>query len=316
MVGGGTANPDDYSDWTPEAHYLLINNINLTGVNWEPIGTFTGTFDGGGNSISDLTINTANEAQGMFSEIGADGTVRNLHLNVNITSSTGNNIGGLAGFNMGGTVQNVSVSGNVRGYGNVGGIVGNNNNGTVENSVFAGGGTVTGTSVVGGIVGNNTNNGTVRNSASHGFVTGAATVGGVVGNNNGYVQNVFATGEVSGDTAGGIVGWNSGEVRSSVALNTAIIGTGQRVAGGSGLLANNFGLVNIPFTGGIGTGADAVNGQNVFRPDDPNATASIYTSASWWQNNANFSSAVWNIADGSLPILLNMPAGTVQPTAR
>lgn len=60
------------------AHYKLTNNIDLSGIgNWTPIGLFSlsasekkpfkGTFDGNGNTISNLSINVRDKSyQGLF----------------------------------------------------------------------------------------------------------------------------------------------------------------------------------------------------------------------------------------------------------
>jgi len=48
-----------------------------------------------------------------------------------------------------------------------------------------------------------------------------------------------------------------------------------------------------------------------------NITATDWYSAAWWQNTANFSPAVWNLADGRLPTLRNMPPEVLQnPSVR
>lgn len=96
---------------------ILAADITLPMVaegesNWTPIGThdhyynrYTGTFDGGGHTITGLTINqSGTDHVGLFGCIGGRGTVKNLTLeNVNIIGH--DNVGGVAGYNdMGATI--------------------------------------------------------------------------------------------------------------------------------------------------------------------------------------------------------------------
>ena len=173
------------------AHAKLMNDIDLKDVcgesnSWIPIGTsisnsYTGTFDGNGNTISGLYIDSSADYQGLLGY-------------------------GLFGY-VSGTVQNLTVSGTVTGSGeDVGGIAGQNN-GNVINCTFSG--SVSGGDV-GGVVGDNS--GIVTNCYNTGSVSGYSNaVGGVVGwNDNGSVENCYNIGEVSGSGSGGIVGNNTG----------------------------------------------------------------------------------------------------------
>lgn len=96
---------------------ILAADITLPTVaegesNWTPIGTYdhyynryTGTFDGGGHTITGLTINqSGTDHVGLFGCIGGRGTVKNLTLeNVNIIGH--DNVGGVAVYNdMGATI--------------------------------------------------------------------------------------------------------------------------------------------------------------------------------------------------------------------
>ena len=63
----------------------LDKDIDLTGTTWTPIGTtynnsYTGTFDGGGNTITGLTVTGSDEYAGLFGYIGSGGTVKNVVL--------------------------------------------------------------------------------------------------------------------------------------------------------------------------------------------------------------------------------------------
>ncbi len=111
--------------------YILCANINLSGQSWEPIGSlenpFTGTFDGNGYTISNVTINK--------------------HLTVDNVASSEMNIG-FFGYTNGATIKNLGIenaSYNVTtgdfsdtNFSNVGGIAGTLNNTNVECSYFKG----------------------------------------------------------------------------------------------------------------------------------------------------------------------------------
>ena len=64
--------------WGPDKHYRQTQSITLNG-NWTPIGIaeqFTGSYNGGGLSISNLNIPSAiMTSLGLFASIGEDGAV-------------------------------------------------------------------------------------------------------------------------------------------------------------------------------------------------------------------------------------------------
>ena len=138
----------------------LTDDIDLKGIDWTPIGDYdnryTGTFDGGGYTIKNLTITQYGNYVGMIDFLDSGGTVQNLTLeNVNITG--GDIVGSVVGDNYG-TVIACTASGNVSGTSRIGGVVGYNN-GTVT-ACYHASGNVSGTYNVGGVVGFN-NSGTL-----------------------------------------------------------------------------------------------------------------------------------------------------------
>ena len=132
----------------------LTGDITLTGE-WTPIGnndnSYTGTFDGGGHTITGLKIDkSGTDYVGLIGCLGSGGKVQNVTL-TNISVSGANCVGGIAGQNYG-TVENCSVNGTVTGKGftDTGGIAGSNY-GTISGCSAEG--TVTGSVNVGGIAG-------------------------------------------------------------------------------------------------------------------------------------------------------------------
>jgi len=325
-------------------HYKLTEDIDLTPVapvvrSWDRIGSginsginndnrFTGSFDGRGYIITNLTIDSAVADQGLFGVIGSGGAVRNLGLtNVNISGAdtSAQRFGGIAGHLISGAaVSNSFVIGNIAGDTQIGGVVGFNS-GTVENCYAGGSVSATGMiSHVGGLVGNN--NGMVRNSYAACDVSGSNNVGGVAGNNNGTVENCYAVGSVtgSGENIGGIVGINNNAraVRNSVALNPSIttirtaVGSLGRVTGNTGgTRANNHARndMNIRHSMNVGGGVSKTPVEGLTAADGAGINAALWYSEYWWRNTALFDHAVWYIADDSLPMLINV--GGTQPPA-
>ena len=110
----------------------LTENINLTDMEWTPIGTnynnaYTGIFDGNGKTITGLTVTGSDQYAGLFGRIGSGGTVKNVVLEgVQITSDNSlGSVGGVAGYSYG-NIEYCSVSGSVSvsGISDVGGVVG------------------------------------------------------------------------------------------------------------------------------------------------------------------------------------------------
>ena len=117
-------------------YFKLTNDIDLSGINWNPIGTmngdhgsFKGVFDGGDHTISNLYVEQAGDGIGLFARTTGNAVIKNLKLN-NVTVKSTNNsnyVGGLVGNAYASTkIENVHVSGNVyiSGRGYIGGIAG------------------------------------------------------------------------------------------------------------------------------------------------------------------------------------------------
>ena len=241
-----------------DINITLDKNIDLTGKDWTPIGTsfdnsYTGTFDGGGHTITGLTITTKDQFVGLFGYLNRAGTVKNVVMEgIQITSNhMFGNTGGVAGFSWG-TIENCSVSGSVSGTKCVGGVVGAQKAGSITGC------------------------------SSSATVKGTVDVGGVAGEKWGSMTACYATGNVTLEidspknlSGGGLVGFNGG---SSV---LACYATGNVTSTGSstgnvhigGFLGDNYTTVTACYwknnhEQGIGynkksTGATKVDGTDV-----------------------------------------------------
>ena len=287
------ANTADY-----DANFILTADINLapsgpftTAViapdtnNTNSIfdgNAFTGVFEGDFHTIRNLTINTlgaGNDYLGLFGQIGPGGEIKNLAINITITiasSDTSYNVGGLAGYNDRGTINDCRPAGTIAGGNNsqyLGGLVGRNaygdindclstvivthgnygshlgglaggNYGTISNCHSTGAVTSGNSSVnLGGLVGYNS--GTISDCYSTGTITGGAEsfkLGGLVGSNSGgSIRNCYSTGKVTGrdttDNLGGLVGYNDSSIRDCNSRGTITGGNNSNALGG--LVGNN-----------------------------------------------------------------------------
>lgn len=125
--------------YTPTTNYKLMNDIDLNGIDWEPIETpINGIFDGNGHTIKNLKLvynSESNDAEvGLFKSF--TGIVEGLNLenvtivvpaySLNPESISGKSgVGAFTGYMGGGTFKDCTVSGNITsGVSNVGGLVG------------------------------------------------------------------------------------------------------------------------------------------------------------------------------------------------
>jgi len=129
-------------------------------------------------------------------------------------------VGGLVGYNEGGTIDESYATGSIEGSGDrVSGIVGENNVETVTDSYSTG--SVEGDEAVGGLVGKNAERSNISESYAAGSVEGNKRTGGLVGVNNGTVTNSYwDTGAAGQSTsAGNGTGLTTVEMTGSSARN-------------------------------------------------------------------------------------------------
>ena len=176
-----------------DINITLDKNIDLTGKDWTPIGTnydnsYKGTFDGGGHTITGLTVTTYDKYAGLFGWLGDAGTVKNVVMEgVQITNNHSSGFAGGVVGNSWGTIENCSVSGSVNGEVYVGGVVGKQTSGSMTGC------------------------------SSSATVKGTVNVGGVAGESWGSMTACYATGNVTLEiypgkdiSGGGVVGFKGG----------------------------------------------------------------------------------------------------------
>lgn len=208
-------------------HFLLVSDLDLNGKEWTPIGTggksFWGGFDGGGHTITGMTITGDRDYVGLFGR---------CH---NFTAASS-------------YIKSVTVKGaNISGYNSVGAIAGQGANisdcYSIENTIRA-------NRRVGGVCGNLTGN--ISGCYNSSSVRGNSTAGGIMGNasyersvGNGVVQYCYNIGDVTvrqqDGYVGGITGVASNKYDISNCLNCGkITGKGKNVGGIAGSMDSNF----------------------------------------------------------------------------
>lgn len=216
----------------------LHNPKDSGGTEWTPIGetsgsgskAFTGVFDGGGHTISDLYITNVSVRTGLFGTT-VNASIKNFTLKGDIKLSTGNSgsgsgVGSAVGSAESGTVISdiisyVNISNSAGTLVHVGGIAGELTSARITKCMFFGSiNLLNSHDSIGGVVGY-INNSDVGYCANHGAVKTASAggyVGGIVGylnNKDGKVHNCYNYGSVQnggGNYCGAIIGWlrNSG----------------------------------------------------------------------------------------------------------
>ena len=224
------------------------NLNNGTFDQWTPIGSeskpYTGTFDGDGHTISGLYVDSNDQEVGLFGCVGKKGKIQNVGVVDSYISATGDKVcvGGVCGYNVGGTIENCYNTGTITAtaqatgiYSSVGGVCGFSF-WNIFNCYNTGKVSVTGDRArVGGVSGFNGKD--IKNCYNTGEVSVAVdggAVGGVCGDNDSWsrITNCYNTGKVSvtGDNAvvGGVCGMNANTIKNCYFLTgTADKGTGD-----------------------------------------------------------------------------------------
>ena len=245
-----------YDAWSRGKTVLLTADISLRGVDFEPIASFSGTFNGGGHTISGLTLTESLSPAGLFLTLERGAFVHALKVEGQVApGGTKEAVGGIAGRSYG-TIEECSFFGVVKGESAVGGIVGRNEaSGLVANCTVSG--SVSANRYTGGIAGYNL--GTLRaciNSAS----VNTANVDPTLSLDDlsidpaSSLTDLVSVGAVESRNAtsdtGGIAGYSSGSLLSCI--NRGAVGYphfGYNVGGGAGRsdgfldFCSNYGMI-------------------------------------------------------------------------
>ena len=245
-----------YDAWSRGKTVLLTADISLRGVDFEPIASFSGTFNGGGHTISGLTLTDSLSPAGLFLTLERGAFVHALKVEGQVApGGTKEFVGGIVGRSYG-TLEECSFFGVVKGDSAVGGIAGRNEEGgLIANCTVSG--SVSANRYTGGIAGYNL--GTLRaciNSAS----VNTANVDPTLSLDDlsidpaSSLTDLVSVGAVESRNAtsdtGGIAGYSSGSLLSCI--NRGAVGYphfGYNVGGGAGRsdgfmdFCSNYGMI-------------------------------------------------------------------------
>lgn len=242
--------------------YRLTGDIDASpsqtenaGSGFLPIGNstqpFTGSFRGGGHTISGLTVKrSSTDYVGLFGSSSAY-LIDSVHI-VDASITGYSRTGILAGASSG-TVRDCSASGYSKGDSYTGGLIGLLT-GTLENSQVNA--KVVGYEYVGGLVGYHSSK-LIKASSARGSVSGYSYIGGISGYNSGTIEESYSMNTVtaSSNYAGGLVGYNSSSLNRNYATGRV---SASKYAGGlvgynaNGVVHNNYftGIINSPSLSG------------------------------------------------------------------
>ena len=244
----GLAKDCSLDTWSNGKKVVLESDLSLSASAFDSIPIFNGEFDGGGHTIYDLSLSSAQSPCGFFLETGKEADIHDLNISGTVaTVGDDSVVGGLVGLNRG-LVSHCSFSGEVSALRTVGGIAGRNEAGGIITASTASG-SVRGLNATGGIVGENL--GAVIDSVNLAFVNtesvdptlrldtvdtssilnfirsirsdnaGITTdTGGIAGFSTGFIercQNAGAVGYLHlGYNVGGIAGRSNGYIKNCV----------------------------------------------------------------------------------------------------
>ncbi len=272
--------------------YELTANLTFpasgTFSSWTPIGTvaapFTTTFDGGGHTLTGLTVNVGSGNAGLFGELGSSGIIKDtgiINPNVRITS-----------------------------LGRAGALVGNIQSGGRVDSSYVQGGSVTiasNSAEGGGLAG--ANRGTIRASYSRAAVSidgsrNNVLVGGLVGITSDTIIASYAAGSVSATgtavQVGGLVGRSSG---SGSAITASYCDT--QASGQTACVGEQFGGSSV-----------TVAGKTTSELQAPTGYTSIYADWNISLDAGSTGDYPWNFGTDSQYPVLNTPAQRIAAAPR
>ncbi len=226
--------------------YYLMNDLNLNGQEWTPLGNsstpFKGKFYGNGHRISNIYINATKDDQGLFGYTDS-ALIERLEVTGKVTGGT------YAGGIVGRLTNNSTISycinyATVTGAHQTGGVVGRVSGGTIEYCLNYGEVSTNGRGC-GGISADIYPKGKIVNCVNMVNVSGGSDItGGIVGGcTSGPVENCFNTGNVTGKSRkGAIAGDNAsyaGKRANNYFLKTETVNAGFSPIGtGSGTFNN------------------------------------------------------------------------------
>lgn len=259
--------------YNTEGDYKLTVDIDMSGVSFTPLPDFTGSLDGQGHVIRNLTFNNPNQDQAALFATTHGATIKNLGIeNANIVGNA--NAAAIVGRAYGGTIQSCYVANSyIEGRDHVGSITGDMN--------------VNGDDGV-----------TISDCLSDAKLkTRSYQVGGLVGvTNGGIIQNCYFSGTIDGNSScsAGIISLVDSDghlttVQNNLSAASHIYkGSQNRIIGTAGrkaTMGNNYAVasMNIGSRGAVFSGTSDPAGEEGETVTDAEAkTRDFYTNTLGW----------------------------------
>lgn len=198
----------------PAASYRLAADIDGTGFEFKPVKGFSGSLDGAGRTIANLTIGQS-QYQALFADAADGASVKDVtFIDPVISLGDGSMAGVIAGTGMGMTLDNIHIYGlKATGeefdgtFGSLAGML--SNSATVTNCFVANADIDLPEASAGGIAGELRTSAAVRTSAFTGTINAGSQVGGIAGTGGTafVVEDCHVDADITArHTVGGIVG--------------------------------------------------------------------------------------------------------------
>ena len=306
--------------------YELVRNISLADYiateygssGWQPLGqdmssatgcqgaAFSGTFEGNGFMISDLSISRSGEdCVGLFGHIAANSEIRNLTLSAESVIGR-NRVGGLVGDGESANITSSAVVvGRVEGRSIIGGLMGRGRLAQIHSSSVVVDEVVSGGDDVGGLVGFGVSAQIYSSSVVAAEVSGNSNVGGLVGDGVSaqiYSSSVVAA-EVSGNSnVGGLVGDGAFvQIHSSSVMVAEVSGNSDV----GGLVGSFISVISSTFRFGWVAYSYVVSGSNI--PMLVGSTGGTENASYWDSDTSDVTSG--NIGEPKTSDKLRNPTG-------
>jgi len=307
----------DLAAITGTGYYALAQNLDATSGTPRTsavVATLNGTLAGLGHTISNLSIsNPGAQNLALIGQTTEGSVIRDIGLlNVNINAGSGSSAAALVGLNLA-NISKAYSTGTVTGN-NSGGLIGWNVASAQPNTISDSFSDVTVTgSTIGGLIGRAEYVNIYRSHATGGL-TSPGTAGGLIGSvSNVDVYDSYATGAVTGNSnasaLGGLIGNVSGGVGPVVIRNSYATGNvtgGYELGGLVGMLnaaSANFTIENSYATGNVTSSLDqpvflnpGIGGLVGTATSDPPGT--IFIKSSYATGNVRYTGSLGDYAGG------------------
>lgn len=240
-----------------DENYVLLNDLDLGGMEWTPIGNsqtrFKGSFDGNGHVISNFKITESNANVGFFgyTDSNSKDVIKNLGLkDFTINLNGGGYVGALVGYSSYTDIINCYAVGNISAGNSTGGLIGVATECNVTDCYASVNISVSREAYnvdVGGLIGylSTEYSKGIANCYATGNIEvvnrdtndGLSRVGGLIGTNQkcDYIYNCYASGNVSVDAkiseVGGLIGYDvDGSVENCYATGNVNVGCSMEIS--------------------------------------------------------------------------------------